>query len=255
MTPDAAIAQLASTAHLLIALDFDGTLSPLVDEPLRARMLPAARAAVDALVATPATTVALVSGRTLRDLRVIAEHGDDSTVLLAGSHGAEGWPAGADDVTDPRDATARADLESRAARLAEDVEGAWIEPKKFGFALHTRLAVPSRATALQQAIDQLVAARAPHWRRRLGHDILEFSDRHDGKDGAVARLRELTGATAVLFAGDDVTDEDAMRALEPQDVGVRVGPGPTAATVRVEGIPQLADMLVGLAHERARMQE
>jgi hypothetical protein len=54
----------------------------------------------------------------------------------------------------------------------------------------------------------------------------------------------------VLFAGDDVTDEDALRSLQPGDVGVRVGPGETAATVRVAGIPELAALLTRLARER-----
>ena len=91
----ATLEQLAATEHLLVALDFDGTLSPLVDVPMDARMTAEARAAVDALVATPDTTVALVSGRSLHDLREIAEHNDESAILLAGSHGAEFWVPGA----------------------------------------------------------------------------------------------------------------------------------------------------------------
>ena len=254
MTPHAAIAQLAPTRHLLVALDFDGTLSPLVDDPMSARMLPEARAALDALIAAPATTVALVSGRTLHDLRIIAEHTDDSRVLLAASHGAEQWPVPEHEVTDGEALALRDELQSAAARLAGELEGAWVEPKAFGFAVHTRLAAPGSVPALHTAIDALVSQRAPHWRRRLGHDILEFSFRSDGKDGAIARLRAQTGASAVLFAGDDVTDEDALRSLAPQDVGVRVGGGETAAAVRVEGIRELAALLVELAHERARLR-
>ena len=54
----------------------------------------------------------------------------------------------------------------------------------------------------------------------------------------------------MLFAGDDVTDEDALRSLVPGDVGVRVGAGETAAIVRVAGIPELADLLARLAQDR-----
>ena len=50
---------LALTPRLLVALDFDGTLSPLVDEPMSARMIPAARRALDALTALPATDALL----------------------------------------------------------------------------------------------------------------------------------------------------------------------------------------------------
>ncbi len=58
------------------------------------------------------------------------------------------------------------------------------------------------------------------------------------------------GATAVLFAGDDVTDEDALAALEPQDLGIRVGAGETAARQRVPDAAALAAALTRLAELR-----
>ena len=258
MTPDEAIVTLAATEHLLVALDFDGTLSPLVDAPMDARMLPAARAALEALTVTPATTVALVSGRSLADLRVIAEHRDDSPILLAGSHGAEHWVPGAGELPRTDDAAAlalRDRLRAEAEDLVADIPGAWIEPKTFGFAVPTRTVAPSERAGVEASVDALVAARAPQWRRRTGHHIVEYAFRSEGKDAGVAWLRERTGATAVLFAGDDVTDEDAMRTLGPDDLGVRVGPGPTAATLRVDTPQQLAALLGRLARERAASQE
>ncbi|MFS0867230.1 trehalose-phosphatase [Microbacterium sp. 179-B 1A2 NHS] len=248
----------ARTAHLLVALDFDGTLSPLVDDPMTARMTPEARAAIDALTQAPGTTVAFVSGRSLPDLRVIGEHADDSPVLLAGSHGAEYWtPDGAagGDV-DPDAVALRDRLRGEAERLAEDVPGAWIEPKTFGFAVHTRTAEDrARAARLRAAVDERVAEAAPSWRRRDGHDLTEYAFRTEGKDAAVAHLRELTGATAVVFAGDDVTDEDALRSLGEHDLGIRVGGGETAARMRVADTTELAALLGDIAHRRAAARE
>ena len=249
-----ALEDLARTEHLLVALDFDGTLAPLVDEPMSARMLPEARAALDALLDTPQTTVALVSGRSLPDLREIAEHGDDSPILLAGSHGAERWTPETGAIAPEDDAAHRAlrdRLRARAAELVADVPGTWVEPKSFGFGLHTRLTPPADEARAQALLDDLVHAEAPHWRRRTGHHIVEYAFRHEGKDSAIAELRERTGATAVLFAGDDVTDEDALRALHPGDLGVRVGKSAdTAASVVVADIPAFADLLAGLARLR-----
>ncbi|WP_299086990.1 trehalose-phosphatase [uncultured Microbacterium sp.] len=250
MTPDDAVSALAAVPRLLIALDFDGTLAPLQDEPMASRMTPLAAAAVAALARAPETTVAFVSGRSLRDLRVIAEHDDDSPILLAGSHGAEQWPTDAEATADGEAEALRDELSARAEEAAGTHDGAWIERKGFGFALHTRLAPPDAARAAGQEVDAIMTERAPAWRRRTGHDILEFSFRDEGKDVAVARLRALTQASAVLFAGDDVTDEDALRSLGAGDVGVRVGPGETAAAVRVGDITELAEMLVHLARER-----
>lgn len=261
MTPRQAVSTLAATERLLVALDFDGTLSPLVDAPMDARMLPAARAALEALTVTPATTVALVSGRSLADLRIIAEHRDDSPILLAGSHGAEHWVPVGEPGSEPGDGPSAAEraerdrLRAAAEDLIAGIPGAWIEPKEFGFAVHSRTVAAADRAAVNDRVDALMVDEAPTWRRRTGHRIVEYAFRDVGKDAAVAWLRARTGATAVLFAGDDVTDEDALASLAAGDVGVRVGAGDTAASVRVDGIPELAALLVLLAHERSALQE
>jgi trehalose 6-phosphate phosphatase len=258
---------LARTPRLLVALDFDGTLAPLVDEPMTARMAPEAAAAVSALVAAPATTVALVSGRTLDDLRVIAEHDASSPVVLAASHGAQWWHPGddaadrgesgtaVDDAGDADGSALRDELRATAEQLVADLPGVWIEPKTFGFAVHSRMAASADAEHAHGVVDALVAQRAPQWRRRTGHALTEYAFRAEGKDSAIARLRTLTGATGVLFAGDDVTDEDALGALLPGDLGIRVGDGPTVATMRVADTTELAALLTTLAHRRSSARE
>jgi trehalose 6-phosphate phosphatase len=248
----------AATPLLLVALDFDGTLSPLVDDPMSARMLPAAHEAVTALAAVPRTTVALVSGRSIPDLRIIAEHDDDSPLLLAGSHGAEVWLPGEGrraTPDDPADIRLRDELQARAEAATAQMPGVWIEPKTFGLGVHTRRADAATAEAARQIVEPIVTAAAPRWRRRSGHDILEFSFRHEGKDAAVAQLRELVGATAVVFAGDDVTDEDALKSLRHEDLGIHVGTRPTAAAVSVPDIPALAALLLRLADRRGAVSE
>lgn len=250
----ASLKALARTPRLLVALDVDGTLAPLLDRPMDVRMTPAARAAVVRLAGLPDTSVALVSGRTLHDLRIIAEHDDDSPLLLAGSHGAEYWiPREGERATsdDPAVIAQRDDLRSRAIALVEPMEGVWIEPKTFGFGVHTRMADAIASDAANTAVDALVRSEAPQWRRRSGHNIIEYAFRDEGKDSAVRELRGLTRATAVLFAGDDVTDEDALGSLEPDDLGVLVGDRPTHATVRVPDIAAMADLLDRLADLRS----
>ena len=258
-----AVRDIARTPRLLVALDFDGTMAPLQDDPMSVRALPETAEAVARLAALPDTVVAFVSGRQLADLRVIGAHDDESPVWLAGSHGAEYWrpaavvaaaEAEAAEPAAPHAGGETTDAEAvvAAAQAAVDgVEGAWIEPKAYGFAVHTRLASRADAPRVQELVDAVVAERAPGWRRRTGKDIVEYAWRHEGKDAAIARLRRETGATAVLFAGDDVTDEDALRSLGEHDLGVRVGDGDTAARVRVAGARELAELLTALADSRA----
>lgn len=250
---DAAIEAVATTDRLLIAVDFDGTLSPLVDEPMSARMTAGARAVLDDLVTLPRTVVALVSGRSLGHLREIAEHTDDSLIWLAGSHGVQFWVPGVgiEESNDDGEARALRDrLQDEVSRRAAELPGVRVEAKAYGLGVHTRTADAETARAARAVADELVAVEAPTWRRRTGHDILEFSFRHEGKDSAVAHLRERVGATAVLFAGDDVTDEDALRSLGPGDLGIRVGGGETAATLRVDDIDAFVAVLEDIARLR-----
>ena len=143
-------------------------------------------------------------------------------------------------------------MATEAEQLAAPVPGAWIERKTFGFGLHTRTTPAGPAAEIRRQIDELMAREAPDWRRRPGHDMTEYSYRTEGKDAAVARLREEFSPTAVLFAGDDVTDEDAIRSLGPSDLGIRIGPGETSAAVRVADIEELAQLLTDLAEARVR---
>lgn len=83
----AAVGRVARVPQLLVACDYDGTLAPIVDDPTRAEPLPEAVAAIRALATLPQTTVAVVSGRALRDLATLSRLPGE--VHLVGSHGSE----------------------------------------------------------------------------------------------------------------------------------------------------------------------
>ncbi|MBO9627655.1 MAG: trehalose-phosphatase [Microbacterium sp.] len=257
-TSDAALSAVATTPRLVVALDFDGTAAPFVLDPMAARAIPEIAAQVERLAALPDTLVAYVSGRSMDDLRIITEHDDESPVALAGSHGAQYWFPGSGDADADSEAAldgTREELWAAARPIIDRYEGAELEPKTFGMGVHTRAATPEIEEAVFAEVDELVAARFPHWRRRQGHRVLEFSSRTEGKDAAMAALRAHFDATGILFAGDDVTDEDAMRVLTADDIGVRVGPGDSAATLRVQNPQEMALLLGVLADERAGGRE
>ncbi|MGT2425145.1 trehalose-phosphatase [Amnibacterium kyonggiense] len=242
-----ALAALAGTARLLVALDFDGTLAPVVDDPEKARATPEARRAVERLIALPDTRVALVSGRSLRDLEQVAPFGD--RVLLVGSHGIELRLDEPDDVV-ALDAAERRQLgvlEQVLDQIAGTLDSVWIEPKPAGFAVHTRLATERHSRVAHLVAINELRAEAPDATVRLGKDVIEFSVRSTTKGEAVEHLRRYTRATAVFYAGDDVTDEDAFVALTADDLGLKSGAGPTAADHRVAGPAQVASVLHLLA--------
>lgn len=225
---DAALTELASAMNLLIALDFDGVLAPIVAVPSDARPLPGSAAAIDALAALPGTTVALVSGRGLADLATVSGFG--SPVRMVGSHGFE-----FDDGPVPLDDGQRARLERLTAELHElvDVEpGVTLEAKPAGMAVHVRNAAPEVGDRVLAAVRTGPGAR-PGIEATPGKAVLDLAVLQVSKGSAIQTLRERLAAGAVFFAGDDVTDETAFAVLRPGDVGVKVGDGDTAAEHRV----------------------
>ncbi|MFD1720041.1 trehalose-phosphatase [Amnibacterium endophyticum] len=249
---DDALAALAATPRLLVALDFDGTLAPEVDDPEKARATPEARAAVERLVDLPDTRVAMVSGRSLGDLEQVAPFGD--RVLLVGSHGIELRLDEPDDVI-ALDEAEREQLDVMREvldQVADTLDTVRIERKPAGFALHTRVATDRHSRAAHLVALQELKAETPDAKVRMGKNVIEFSVRSTTKGEAVEHLRRYTKATAVLYAGDDVTDEDAFAALGDGDLGLKSGDGETVAPYRVPGPAEVAGVLARLAELRAR---
>jgi trehalose 6-phosphate phosphatase len=245
-----ALNEVARVGKLLVALDFDGTLAPEVDDPEKARALPEAHAAVLRLMKLPGTRIALISGRSLESLEQVSDLPD--TALLVGSHGVEIRLDSADDAVslDTQEIRSVNVLEDVLGQVADAYDQVWLEPKPAGFALHTRLATEhnSRVAHLEALTE--AHAEVDNLTVRHGKNVLEFSVRSTTKGEAVEHLREYTHATAVFYAGDDVTDEDAFAALGPDDLGLKSGPGATIAAHRVAGPAEVAQVLALLAEYR-----
>ena len=247
---DSRLRRLAGEPRFIVACDFDGTLSPIVSRPEDARVLPRAEHSLSVLQNSEGVEVALISGRSLESLAATGVHTEGRAV--SGSHGIEmlGIPGatGAEPVT-AEEAEQLQRLERRLERMFGDEDGVRIEHKAFGVAVHTRLVDDeTRSDELLEAAEQLGAAE--NFGSRQGKRVREFTLRPSTKADAVAALRRAFGSVPILFFGDDVTDEDAFGALGPDDIGVRVGEGETAATERVESPAAVAAALARLAELR-----
>lgn len=252
LTPELrkALRQIARTDHLLVAMDFDGTMAPIVGHADDARPLPRAAAAFAGLAVLPRTTTALISGRALASLRAVASPPVDT--LLIGSHGAEAWlgPGSTGLTLDEGQKALLAEVRAILADIVNEAPGTMLEDKPAGVVLHTRLAADDVAE------DAVAAARSVLQDRKGvflkdGKRVLETSVVNASKGEGVTFLRQVTDATGVLFAGDDTTDEDALARLEPGDVGVKVGLDFTRAEYRVEAPVHVAELLEVLLQERS----
>ncbi|AQT81884.1 trehalose-phosphatase [Mycolicibacterium litorale] len=245
-----ALSAVAEVPRLLVASDFDGTIAPIVANPADARPLAAAADALGALAALRSTTAALISGRALRDLSVLS--GAPADVHLVGSHGSE-FDAGFLDAVDESARALLADLEETMAALAQRYPGASIETKPVSVAFHVRNTAPEQAAqALDAALD---AVRDWDVHITEGKAVREFAVIDTDKGEALQLLRRQDEADAVVFFGDDVTDEKAFARLDDTDVGVKVGPGPTRAAYRVQTPDDVAAALLFLRDARRRWAE
>lgn len=235
-----ALAACAAADPLMVACDYDGTLSPLVDDPSKAIPHDPALDALVQLGGMSGVDAFMISGRSLATLRELS--GDPQSVTLIGTHGAE-----------IEDGVSRHDLGEAAQRLigdlrsvAADNPGTLLEEKTIGAALHYRHAVDPEA-----AVTAVRSAAERHGARVIeGKLVLEVLLGDADKGTALAQVRRRIAAEALLFIGDDTTDEDVFVTLGPDDVGVKVGEGPTAARHRVADPAGVAEVLSSLARFR-----
>lgn len=249
---EAALRELAGRAvagPVLVGLDFDGVLAPLVDDPAASRALPEASAALVRLAGLgPRVAVALVSGRALADLAALADA--PAGTRLVGGHGAERGVQRADHLDRiplhlPDDAADRlARLTADATALVAGTSGR-LETKPASVVVHTRTATPDDAARLTAAAADLGTAAGADVLR--GKDVVELAVLDVDKGAALADLRAEVGAAGLLYVGDDVTDERAFATLGADDVTVKVGEGATRARFRVAGPPDVAVLLHRLA--------
>lgn len=242
------LAQIAEAEELLVASDFDGTLAPLEEDPSLVAAEPGAIEALAALAALPRTHAAVVSGRALEDLR--ARTGEPERVHLVGSHGGEFGPTFAQKLP-PEAAALRDELCEELSRIAGGGRGFMIERKPASVALHYRNADPGDAAEALECVWQGPAARPGVWPKQ-GKMVVELAVIPADKGKAMDLLRRRFKATAVVFVGDDLTDEDAFRRLGPGDLSIKVGPEPSVAAYRVGTTADVAALYNDLALLRAR---
>lgn len=242
--------RVAAAEGLLVGLDFDGTLAPIDSDPDAPTITRAARRAVERFVASPAdATVAVISGRELSDLR--RRVGIDG-VVYAGNHGLElarGERSLVHPVAKRRRPALRRSLERLRDRLT-DVPGWEIEDKGLTASIHVRHTPARRVDEVRSAVEASVREAGEGLSVATGKQVLEIRPTVDWDKGRT--IDHLSAGTPdrwlTMYLGDDVTDEDAFRAIRPDGVPVLVGTREdTAATHRLPEQKRVAPFLEWVA--------
>ncbi|PRY11943.1 trehalose-phosphatase [Pontibacter ummariensis] len=242
-----------------VFLDYDGCLSPIVKDPDAAVLTQEMRDTLQRLAKV--CSVAVVSGRDRANVEKLVQL---DNLYFAGSHGFDISGPG-NMHTEPGGAKeALPALEEADKVLKEklqDVEGAFVERKRYAIAVHYRNVAEAKVDRVKQVTEE-VLQQYPQLKEGLGKKIIELKPNlnwHKGK--AVLWLMEELGLNqpdvVPLYIGDDITDEDAFATLQGQGIGILVGEhdDKTAAEYRLEDVEDVQAFLETLTQTIKHQQQ
>ncbi|HZB97613.1 MAG TPA: trehalose-phosphatase [Candidatus Sulfotelmatobacter sp.] len=207
-------------------LDYDGTLTPIVERPENAVIAESMRNAVRKLA--DMVPVCIVSGRDRRVVQLLMGIDD---LIVAGSHGFDIWSPDGGTALHEEGSRHRGLMDRVESQLRDElaaIPGALVEPKSSSVAAHYRLVPENERGRVQEVVQDLLAAHPDDLKVTPGRMVYEIQPKIDWDKGkAVLYLLDaldLNGPDVVpVYLGDDLTDEDAFAALKGRGIGVFVG--------------------------------
>jgi trehalose 6-phosphate phosphatase len=212
-------ARLRTASLFALFLDFDGTLVDLRSRPEEVRVPARVRRILGSLARHPGIVVAIVSGRSVWNLRRLLK---EDRIRYFGLHGAES--DGISPSLSRKTKLVLGGVRLNALLLFRSLSGIWIEDKGLGFSIHFRGAKPSIVRAAKEILLSLLAPLQHVLHLLEGNKVWEVLPiEFEGKGATVmAFMRGLPTQSLGIYIGDDGTDESAFAAL-PDGITVRVG--------------------------------
>jgi len=247
VTPEgaAALAAIAKDpGRALIALDFDGTLAPIVSEPSAVGPQPGALPALRRL-ATTIGTLAIITGRPAPTAVELGGFSGIPGLIVIGHHGWERWESGqlTSPPPPPEVARARARLPGILA-AAGAADGTWVEDKSHALVVHTRRAADPEAALALLAGPLADFASQTGLDSKPGRLVIELRPRGVDKGTAITALATERDPAAVMFAGDDLGDIPAFEAVHALRAAGRAGVTVCSASGEVTALASHADLVV-----------
>lgn len=226
---DVVATRVKEAKHTLLLIDYDGTLTPIVERPELANLSPETRACLQKLAKNPHLTLGVISGRTMEDLR---ERVGINDIIYAGNHGLElGGPN--INFVHPTAKETEPSLYSLCQDIRQaiaDIKGARIDNKGLTLSLHYRLVDESQVEELTKIFYRVTAPLSTSGKVRIteGKKVYEVRPAVDWDKGrAIELIAQKLGRKnkpLMLFLGDDVTDYDGFRMVnEKGGISIYVG--------------------------------
>jgi trehalose 6-phosphate phosphatase len=240
--------QLTAAPAVLLCFDFDGTLTPIVDSPHLAELQAPVRRLLLQLARRENVTLAIISGRSLDDLRQRVGIPD---WIYAGNHGLEISGPGLTFV-EPSAAACRETLHQLADNLVsrlQSVAGVHVEDKGLTVSVHYRQVAAEDGEEVRRQVHAALSCSSHPFVLGTGHMVYEIRPRvYWNKGDAIHWIAEQRGLAPALplYMGDDATDEDAFAALT-DGITIKVGDSAeTAARYHVDNQTEVQEFLAWL---------
>jgi trehalose 6-phosphate phosphatase len=233
---------LAEPGGSLIALDFDGTLSPIVADPAAARAHPAAVPALRRL-SSRAGTLAVITGRPAGQAVELGGLDQVPGLIVLGHYGWERWHDGRLESPPPPPGVARARERLPALLAAAGAADARVEDKDHAVAVHTRNAADPAGTLARLKGPLAELAGDTGLVCEPGRLVIELRPPATDKGSALRGLVEERGARADMFCGDDLGDLAAFAAVRELRAAGRPGLTVCSASGEVTRLAEEADLV------------
>lgn len=239
----------------LILLDYDGTLTPLVNRPEDACPDKELLTMIRKLTADEHNNVVIISGRDWYTME--SWLGTLNTELVA-EHGI--WhkeKGGQWEHVKELNQNWKKDFMTQLAMYTKLTPGSFVEEKTYSIAWHYRRAEANLGQARAREIADALGkkARATGLHILKGNKVIEIKSITINKGKITREILKKDNYDFILAIGDDTTDEDTFRALPDKAFRIKVGTGPTAAEYRVDSVPKVRALLTGLSSRNNTLEE
>jgi trehalose 6-phosphate phosphatase len=248
-------ARVKSSRHLLLLLDFDGTLTPIVERPEAAKLPDRMKIILKSLSQQKTATIGIISGRSLNDLRSKVYL---PNIIYAGNHGLEIEGPGISflhPVAEEIKTTLKV-LSAVLKNALRPIDGSFVEDKGLTLSVHYRqVKSPEKEQEVSHAFEKTVGVARMLGRIKTtsGKKVLEIRPPVSWDKGkAILMLLKnyCRGEALTIYAGDDLTDEDAFNVLKDrQGISIYVGGDKTASAAKyyLDSTTQVEEFLVKLS--------
>jgi trehalose 6-phosphate synthase/phosphatase len=206
--------------NIFLFLDYDGTLTPIVDTPDKALMTKPMRSLIREL--RDKLPVAIISGRSLKDVMNMVKIKE---MIYAGNHGAEVWYGNRLVIGHSGSKEKLNDIISKLQKSLASIKGVIVEDKGITASIHFRNVSPEDQSRLFNIFWSITNKHKRYFRVTSGRKVLEIRPVGIWNKGDAVNMiwKKFDKSRLPIYIGDDVTDEDAFKVLKGEGISIAIG--------------------------------